>query len=195
MSDPVEQLLFFAANSSSEMMPRLAEIVELDEPVADLEGERVPWGAPRGAARGAASARRRRASGWPGRLPRMRRAERGRVVLVVTLSGSPRASDARMWLLRLHVGRDGLAAAATHDLVDLRVDDSLDHRRLAHVLEGQRVVLTLHVDDETSPVPSTRSTSVWRMFTSVMRCSRSCTVSRPMIPWRTRIRVEVSATS
>ena len=42
----------------------------------------------------------------------------------------------------------GLAAAAADDLVDLRVDDALHDRRLAHVLERERVVLALHVDDQ-----------------------------------------------
>ncbi len=45
------------------------------------------------------------------------------------------------------------------------------------------------------PVPSIRSISSWRILTSVILCSRSCTVSRPRMPWRTRIRVEVSATT
>ena len=49
---------------------------------------------------------------------------------------------------RLHLRRDRLAPATADDLVDLGVDDALHDGRLAHVLQGERVVLALHVDDQ-----------------------------------------------
>ena len=65
-----------------------------------------------------------------------------------------RLVDARTGLMRRSCGSRSqfgryrlCATAATDQLVDLRVDDALDDGRLAHVLEGQRVVLALHVDD------------------------------------------------
>ena len=65
----------------------------------------------------------------------------GVVVAVLRVRGA-------MTIVRLHVGRDRLTTPATDDLVDLRVDDALDHRRPAHVLQRERVILTLHIDDQ-----------------------------------------------
>ena len=132
--------LFLVANSSSERMPRRrrssssmsrCRISEGGVP-GGVAGPRRRGGTARGRNLGRAARRRHRRAAC-------RRARHRRVLVGV---GGP------VPIVRLHVGRDRLAAAAADDLVDLRVDDALDHRRLAHVLQGQRVVLALHVDDQ-----------------------------------------------
>ena len=99
---------------------------------------------------GVSSRRRTRRRGGRTRRRRGRTRRLGRVVVpgpiavVVAVVGVGRA----VAVPRLHVLGDGLATAAAHDVVDLRVDDALHHGGLAHVLERQRVVLALDVDDQ-----------------------------------------------
>ncbi len=145
--------LFLAANSSSEMMPRWRRSSSW------MSRSRISKRAVPGGGGGGRRGGRRRAgtaSGWGAPAhAEGRRVVRVAVAMVVAstvvtpvlvgvLVGVGRAVP----VPRLHLRRDRLAPAAADDLVDLGVEDALHDGRLAHVLQGERIVLALHVDEQ-----------------------------------------------
>ena len=144
-----------AANSSSERMPRRRRSSS-SMSRSRISKAAVPCAVPRGAGGRAGAGSPALVVGSGSAVLRRWRCVRGDaegwcvvrvggvVVVLVVLRGVRGAVP----VARLHVRRDLLASAAADDLVDLRVEDALDDRRLAHVLQGERVVLALDVDDQ-----------------------------------------------